>query len=115
RHTRFSRDSSSDVCSSDLSCGRVAELLTDVTRPQDVVGRFGGEEFLVLISDVDALQAYHTAERIRHRVATSSITTRGKSGEPVTITDRTTSIRSEGHTSELQSREILVCRLLLEK
>lgn len=71
---------------------RVAELLTEVTRPQDVVGRFGGEEFLVLISDVDALQAYHTAERIRHRVATSSITTRGKRGEPVTITDRTTSI-----------------------
>jgi diguanylate cyclase (GGDEF)-like protein len=71
---------------------RVAELLTEVTRPGDVVGRFGGEEFLVLVSDVDALQAYHTAERIRHRVSTAAISTRGKRGEPVTITDRTTSI-----------------------
>src|SRR5947209_14240486 len=29
--------------------------------------------------------------------------------------NRTTSIRSEEHTSELQSRQYLVCRLLLEK
>src|SRR5947209_11469458 len=33
----------------------------------------------------------------------------GKPGEPVLV------IRSEEHTSELQSRQYLVCRLLLEK
>src|SRR3712207_7614897 len=31
------------------------------------------------------------------------------------ITDRFTRARSEEHTSELQSRQYLVCRLLLEK
>src|SRR5690606_41914191 len=33
----------------------------------------------------------------------------------VTVTAEETSARSEEHTSELQSRENLVCRLLLEK
>src|SRR3712207_9062241 len=31
------------------------------------------------------------------------------------ICDKTASLRSEEHTSELQSRQYLVCRLLLEK
>src|SRR3712207_7887184 len=31
------------------------------------------------------------------------------------IVDRRTEVRSEEHTSELQSRQYLVCRLLLEK
>src|SRR5690606_41093208 len=51
-------------------------------------------------------------------VATSQtadyVTTSGTSGDPVllALTDKD---RSEEHTSELQSRENLVCRLLLEK
>src|SRR5690606_40975243 len=36
-------------------------------------------------------------------------------GEPKVHTFRITRVRSEEHTSELQSRENLVCRLLLEK
>src|SRR5947209_14459750 len=32
-----------------------------------------------------------------------------------TVTDPTGAVRSEEHTSELQSRQYLVCRLLLEK
>src|SRR5436309_5929197 len=34
---------------------------------------------------------------------------------PIEIVDRGLPLRSEEHTSELQSRENLVCRLLLEK
>src|SRR3712207_7879988 len=34
---------------------------------------------------------------------------------PLTLRDLVTVIRSEEHTSELQSRQYLVCRLLLEK
>src|SRR5207302_10749886 len=36
-------------------------------------------------------------------------------GSTVTSSARTENLRSEEHTSELQSRENLVCRLLLEK
>src|SRR4249919_4104157 len=62
RHTRFSRDWSSDVCSSDLSRPTQNRISMNVFAP--VYPRFA---------------------------------------------------RSEEHTSELQSRENLVCRLLLEK
>src|SRR3712207_8301746 len=50
-----------------------------------------------------------------------NVFTWGQSGEPVTldaihVTDSESSkVRSEEHTSELQSRQYLVCRLLLEK
>lgn len=70
----------------------VGELLREVTRPRDVVGRFGGEEFLVLLPGVDASTADDAAERIRHAVATAHILTTDKRGAPTTITDRTTSI-----------------------
>src|SRR3712207_7972169 len=42
-----------------------------------------------------------------------STTAYGRSGSPVSR--RSTSTRSEEHTSELQSRQYHVCRLLLEK
>src|SRR5260370_22312219 len=36
-------------------------------------------------------------------------------GRPIAVTGRTVQVRSEEHTSELQSHLNLVCRLLLEK
>src|SRR3712207_7603703 len=38
-----------------------------------------------------------------------------QSGQVVNVIARSTKARSEEHTSELQSRQYLVCRLLLEK
>src|SRR5690606_42120611 len=55
------------------------------------------------------------------RSTTSSICTSAEtgcppgSGRPSSFSCTATSARSEEHTSELQSRENLVCRLLLEK
>src|SRR3712207_7137297 len=53
----------------------------------------------------------------RHLSATNSRSASGS--EPPTRTtgspDGATALRSEEHTSELQSRQYLVCRLLLEK
>lgn len=43
----------------------VADTLKEVTRCSDVVYRYGGEEFAVLLSDVDSLTAMDVAERIR--------------------------------------------------
>ncbi len=37
----------------DAALIRVAEILTDATRKNDVVARFGGDEFLVLLTQVD--------------------------------------------------------------
>jgi diguanylate cyclase (GGDEF)-like protein len=51
----------------------VAGGLTDGLRPRDFVGRFGGEEFVILLAGTDADQARHTAERIRDHIAGVSV------------------------------------------
>lgn len=48
---------------------QVAELALDVVRESDVVTRWGGEEYLVLLSDCKLAQAVAIAENLRLRVA----------------------------------------------
>jgi diguanylate cyclase (GGDEF)-like protein len=70
----------------------VAQTLDEVTRPSDSVGRFGGEEFLILLPDIDEEATRDAAERIRVAIAKLHIVTTDKRGDPATIADRTTSI-----------------------
>ena len=46
----------------------VAHAITDSVRPSDLIFRYGGEEFLVLLAHVDLEAACAAAERIRARV-----------------------------------------------
>jgi diguanylate cyclase (GGDEF)-like protein len=39
--------------------------MRDMTRPYDLIGRYGGEEFLVIVPRCDATFAAYVAERIR--------------------------------------------------
>jgi len=48
---------------------RVAAAMSSVLRPVDVLARFGGEEFTVVLDDVDPVAARRTAERLREAVA----------------------------------------------
>src|SRR5437870_10075718 len=87
RHTRWPRDWSSDVCSSDLRKIRMALLHRLVVR----------------------LDAELVEEALpRQRAGSLRVGLSVGEGEA-------SSERSEEHTSELQSRGHLVCRLLLEK
>lgn len=70
----------------------VATALRNETRPSDVVGRFGGEEFVLLLPDADSAEAVTAGERIRRSIAELEIPTTDKRGGPVAITDRTTSV-----------------------
>lgn len=46
----------------------VAEVLKTSTRDSDHVGRYGGEEFCIVLPDLDQVQAAQIAERIRHTI-----------------------------------------------
>ena len=47
----------------------VAQAITESVRPSDLIYRYGGEEFLVLLAHVDLATARQAAERIRARIA----------------------------------------------
>ncbi len=49
----------------------VADQLTREMRRSDVVVRFGGEEFVMLLPETDQPAAFSLAERLRHRVLSS--------------------------------------------
>ncbi|MDV6013650.1 GGDEF domain-containing protein [Haloechinothrix sp. LS1_15] len=86
----------------------VGALLSETTRPGDIVGRFGGEEFLVLLPDIGLEAAGHAAERIRNTVARARIVTTNKRGGTATITGRTTSIGVAVYPHHADSLETLV-------
>ena len=59
----------------DMLLRAVGETMVRGLRPSDIVGRWGGEEFLVLAPDIDALALGDLAERCRLLIAQSSVIT----------------------------------------
>lgn len=51
----------------------VAELQSSLQRPQDLLGRWGGEEFLLLMPDTDPEGAFHVAGLLAKRVQSLGI------------------------------------------
>jgi len=68
--------------SGDKVLAAFGELLRRRTRASDVVARFGGEEFVVLMPETDLANAVLIAERVREAMATSRIE---PLPEPVTV------------------------------
>jgi diguanylate cyclase (GGDEF)-like protein len=52
---------------------RIGELIEDALRTTDKIGRFGGEEFLVLLREVDETSARTLASRIQERIAVTPV------------------------------------------
>ncbi len=57
----------------DLCLQKVSGLTRRVTRGSDIVCRYGGEEFLVILLGTDRQEAIHHAERIRRSIAEADI------------------------------------------
>jgi diguanylate cyclase (GGDEF)-like protein len=54
----------------------LAEICGKHLRSSDILGRYGGEEFAVLLPDTDCQAAYQIAERLRERIAATPIQTK---------------------------------------
>src|SRR3712207_7938434 len=89
RHTRYWRDWSSDVCSSDL---RIRGIFNSL-----------------------AIFSYHLIIQLQILLQHATKSGCGIFNSGASLTSMYAKDRSEEHTSELQSRQYLVCRLLLEK
>lgn len=63
----------------------VAKILTENVRVNDIVARWGGEEFLILLPALNVQEAYWVADKLRKKVAEHPIKVQGKQ-VPVSIT-----------------------------
>ncbi len=69
----------------DTLLASVAAAMTALLRDYDLCGRFGGEEFAILLPHTGAAQASQIAERLRAKIAQISVTPTGESPAHVTL------------------------------
>ena len=62
----------------DLMLREIARAAGETLRQPDLLGRFGGEEFVIFLPHADPLGALDAAERIRERVAQLSLEWKGR-------------------------------------
>lgn len=63
---------------------RVGQTVSEVMREQDLVGRLGGEEFIVILPDTNAAEAMIACDRLRAKVADTNLVV--ESGQVVAVT-----------------------------
>lgn len=69
----------------DLALRKIGDLLNDSFRQSDTAGRYGGEEFVVILPETDMVAAQQKLESLRESVARSPIVT-GTGGDQVQVT-----------------------------
>jgi diguanylate cyclase (GGDEF)-like protein len=86
----------------------VADELRSQTRPYDLVGRFGGEEFIILLPGVGIAQIEHIADRIRERVSQLRVLVEGPYDRPITVDGISVSIGAAARPHDGDHIETLV-------
>jgi len=61
----------------DIVLQKLSEVLRQTLRTFDIIGRFGGEEFAVLLPETDAQKAHEVAERLREITARTDVALEG--------------------------------------
>ncbi|MCP3852955.1 MAG: GGDEF domain-containing protein [Gammaproteobacteria bacterium] len=65
--TAVSQNYGEQVC--DLTLVKISEMLQDAIRPTDFIARYGSDEFVMILPEVEAHGANNTAERIRNSIS----------------------------------------------
>lgn len=65
-------------CGGDAALRAIADACTQAVRDSDIVGRFGGEEFIVLLPHTSASEAATVAERIRRAILECELVWQGR-------------------------------------
>jgi len=68
----------------DIALREASRRMRNVTRPYDMVGRYGGEEFIIIVPRCDSTFASHVAERVRCAVGAKPVTIDGHD-HPLTL------------------------------
>lgn len=68
----------------DKALVETANVLKRIIRSEDIVGRFGGEEFIIVVANTSYQQTQQIAERCRNELAKLKV--QGDHGEDVTVT-----------------------------
>ncbi|MFJ5987855.1 GGDEF domain-containing protein [Lentzea sp. NPDC092896] len=76
----------------DAALAAISLLLRGTVRRGDLVGRFGGEEFVVLLPEATPDEAEYVAERVRKAVAALRVPTMATDGKPHELHGLTVSI-----------------------
>lgn len=83
----------------DQALKHVAQIFLESLRQSDVVGRFGGEEFILLLPDTQITQAQAVVERLREQLANTPLVA-GSLKIPVTATFAITQVRVDDDSIE---------------
>lgn len=92
--------------SGDAALCHVAQRITSAVRPYDWVGRWGGEEFLLVLPEAGIEQALTVAERVRMSIAAESLALNAEQQVALTV--------SGGVTSTAGRMDVSVDTLFLE-
>lgn len=83
----------------------IAKRILDHIRPEDVAGRYGGEEFLLVLPNTDCHAAKHIAQRIRKAVEK----------QPIAFQDKQIKVTLSLGITEYNSRGDTDLRLLIDR
>ncbi len=75
----------------------LAQLAAETVRGADIVGRYGGEEFVAVLPETDYAEALHVAERLRARIAAHPLPAPAD-GEHLTVSVGVTTYPADGTT-----------------